>query len=117
LQSDGHGRETQRDGDVGANGDEERAEDDGQGPANDGRPDERKSGRCGGSGIHRGSCVSNAELESERFVVLFCLRAVGFTLMADVPDYSESGPDERRRRQNENTVQKPHRGEDNKLGG
>ena len=49
--------------------------------------------------------------------MLFCLRAVGFTLMADVPDYSESGPDERRRRQNENTVQKPHRGEDNKLGG
>jgi hypothetical protein len=49
--------------------------------------------------------------------VLFSLGAAGFTLMADVPDYSESGPDERRRRQNENTIQKPHRGEDNKLGG
>jgi hypothetical protein len=46
--------------------------------------------------------------------VLFSFRASGVTMMTDVPDYSEGGPDKRRRRQNENAEQKPHRSEDNK---
>jgi hypothetical protein len=114
LQRDRHRREPQRDRDVRANRDEERAKDDGQRPANECGLGKGKSGRCSGSGIHRGSCGSNAE--SERFVVLFSFRASGVTMMTDVPDYSEGGPDKRRRRQYENAEQKPHRSEDNKTG-
>jgi hypothetical protein len=49
--------------------------------------------------------------------VLFCRGVAGAALMANVPGYSERGPNQGGRRQNENGIQNLHRGEDNKLGG